>query len=242
MRPFFLGLALALAPFASSAEADVKVTVDGTEVRLSTLMENCKSIKGDPEAQVACFSALSKMLEGQSAGGAQEDATIAKRVDALRQVAEFKDDGSGLTVAADGCLLNVIYYNNYFHISRRNVSTIDIVNVHFDATRLQFDQASMAQSGQDPFSRGIMDVGARAQMRGGIALGSDIQNFEPKSARMPLDAYVNEVLTQLPGREDQVFDFVMIHPSKSGQFAEIWTAFSQLIATCREFRGTKPVS
>ncbi|MCY4333124.1 MAG: hypothetical protein OXC60_00415 [Litoreibacter sp.] len=242
MKPLFLGLALSLATMAGSATAEVKVMVDGAEVPLSTLMENCKSIKGDPEAQVACFSSLSKMLEEQASGAQDGEATITQNLESLQSLAQYKDEGSGLVIAADGCMLNVTYYDNYFHISRRNVSTIDIISVEFNAAQLQFDQASHAQSSQAPFSKGVMDIGARAKMRGGLELDSNMQNFPSKSARMPMADYVNEVVAQLPDREDQVFDFVMVHPANAGKASEIWSAFSQLVTTCREIKGPKKVS
>jgi hypothetical protein len=77
-----------------------------------------------------------------------------------------------------------------------------------------------------------MASGTNAAIRGGVALESAQNNFEPRSARTTIDVYANEVVTQLPAREDQAFDFVLIHPQRSQASAEIWTAFETFVNAC----------
>ena len=78
-----------------------------------------------------------------------------------------------------------------------------------------------------------MDDGFTAATWGGEALESTQHNFSPKSARTTIDAYADEVVGQLPAREDQAFDFVLVHPQRSDASADIWTAFEAYVAACR---------
>lgn len=152
----------------------------------------------------------------------------------LRAAAQYEDDDTGLLIAGTDCSIQVTYFGNYYHLSRRNVSTIDLFSAQFDASQLQYDQITDVPSAQIPLSKAMMVDGAMAVMRGGMALDSNQDNFEPKSARSTLGAYANDVVGQLPAREDQAFDFVLIHPERRQVSADIWTAFETFVDSCKQ--------
>ncbi len=232
MKMLMCGFAMSLGVLASTAKADQILNIDGEDYPLSTLLENCQSITDDPAAQIACVSSLSQLLAEQSSAAQENDVAVAPALDALRAVAEYQDDGSGLSIAGSDCNIHMIYYNNYFHISRRNISSIDLFSAQFDASKLQYDQIVQVQGAQAPLLTGVMDVGTNATVRGGIALESALDNFEPRSPRTTMDAYANEVVGQLQAREEQSFSFVLIHPQKTQASAEIWSAFEAFVSLC----------
>lgn len=234
MKMLMCGVAMSLAVMANSVMAERVLTVDGEDYLLSSLMNNCQSITGDPEAQIACFSSISRLMEEQSVETQEIDVSVTETLDALRAVAQYQDDGSGLLIAGADCNIQIIYFSNYFHISRRNISSIDLFSAHFDASKLQFDQTVQVQGANAPLLKGFMAPGANAAMRGGVALESAQHNFSPRSARITIDAYANEVADQLPAREGQEFDFVLIHPQKSQASDEIWSAFEAFVDACRQ--------
>lgn len=233
MRMLMCGLALSLGTMASVAVAETKVTVDGTEYELSALMENCRSMSGAPEAQIACFTELSQLLEKQDGAGQANSTSVPEALDALRAVAQYQDDGSGLSIVGNDCNIRIVYFNNYFHLSRRNVSMIDLYSAQFDVSKLQIDQTSEVRGAQAPLLSGMMEAGAAATTVGGVALESAVQNFEPKSARASIYTYANEVVSQLTASQDQAFDFVLIHPERHKRSAEIWSAFEAFATACR---------
>lgn len=232
MKVLTLGLAISLGVLAGSAMATQVLTVGGQERTLQSLTEECQSITGDPAAQIACFGALSALLEQQT-GGAQAKVSVPEKLEALRTAAQYQDDASGLVIAGSDCNINIIYYGNYFHISRRNVSTIDLVSAQLDASKLQHEQTVQNLGGQLPLSRGVMEAGATATMRGGAALDSSLDNFAPRSPRMTLDVYAKEVVGQLQPRDGQSFEFVLVHPQRAQASGDIWSAFSNFVAACR---------
>ena len=229
MKMLMWGVALSLGALASSAQADQIVTVDGEDYFLSHLMANCQSITDDPEAQIACFGAISQLLEEQSDEVQQSDVSIPEKLEALRTVAQYQDDETGLSIVGADCNVHIVYFNNYFHISRRNISELDLFSASFAASKLSLDQTRQAQA---PFAKGVMETGSNAVIRGGIALDSGRDNFEPRSPRSTLAAYANEVVGQLQPREAQEFDFVLVHPNRSQNSAEIWTAFEAYVDAC----------
>jgi hypothetical protein len=232
MKMLMYGFATSLAVLASGANADQVLVVDGEEYLLSALMENCQSITGDPAAQISCFSALSQLMDEQSNGGQADEASVTAALDALRAVAEYQDDDTGLSIGGAGCNIHIVYFNNYFHISRRNISSIDLFSAQFNASKLQYDQTVQVQGSQTPLSKGFMESGANAATRGGIALESTQHNFEPRSPRTTLGVYADEVVGQLPATEVAAFDFVLVHPNKSDASADIWNAFEDFVNTC----------
>lgn len=236
MRMLICGLAVSLGFVASDVTAEIKLNVDGSELDLSTLMENCRSMTGAPEAQVACFNAVSQLLEKQLGGGAQasnDDSAVTDALDALRTVAQYQDDDTGLTIVGTDCSIQILYFDNYYHLSRRNVSSIDLYSAEFDASKLQYDQTAASQGAQAPLSKGFMEDGATATMRGGPALESTSYKFAPKSARMSVGDYASEVAPQLPANDYQAFDFVLVHPKQAQASGDIWSAFESFVAACK---------
>ena len=216
---------------ASDAQAEEMVNVDGVEYPLSLLTANCQSMSGDPQAMIACFNDLSALMEGNS--DVQEDTvSVAQALDDLRAVAQYQNDETGLSILGSDCGVHIVYYGNFFHISRRNVSSIDLVSAQFDASKLQYDQIAGVQGAQMPLSRGLMDVGAAAKMRGGAALESAQHNFPAKSARLSMSEYAAQVVNQLPVTEGQAFNFVLVHPARSQASADIWSAFEVFVNAC----------
>jgi len=119
------------------------------------------------------------------------------------------------------------------HISRRNISAIDLFSVHFDAAQLQFNKFTEIQGAAAPLAKGVTADGVMAAVRGGVGLESSNQNFAPRSPRMDLDAYAREVAVQLPAEDVQTFEFVLIHPQRSAARADIWRAFAGLVEACK---------
>lgn len=233
MKMLMCGVALSIGFVASDVQAEVTVNIDGAEIPVSTLMDNCKNMTGDPAAKVACFNALSEMLNAESEGGGGDNASVTQALDDLRAVAQYQDADSGLSISGSGCDVQFVYFNNYFHISRRNVSTIDLFSAKFDASDLQHDQTTEVRGAQAPLLKGVMGGDVMASMRGGMALDSNEQNFSPKSARTTMDVYANEVVSQLPAREDQAFEFVLVHPQRSQASDDIWNAFEAFVTACK---------
>ena len=83
-------------------------------------------------------------------------------------------------------------------------------------------------------SRGTLDAGAVGATRGGAALDSAQFGFDPKSPGVSVSDYASQVASQLPAREGQTFDFVLIHPQRTQANIEVWTAFSRFLTACRE--------
>lgn len=234
MKTLICGLTMSFGILASAVNAVQMVNIGGIDYPLSSLMENCQSITDDPAAQIACFSALSKVMEEQSGEEKEDGVSVPQALDALRAVAQYQDDESGLSITASGCSIQILYFNNYYHLSRRNISSIDLFSVQFDVSKLQYDQITQVQGGSAPLSKGIMDAGATAAMRGGAALESSQQNFAPRSPRMTIDVYASEVVNQLPVTEDQTFEFVLVHPNRSQASADIWSAFEVFVKACQQ--------
>lgn len=234
MKMLMCGFAMSLSVLATDANAQQTVTVDGEIYQLSTLMENCQSITDDPAAQIACFSAISRLMEEQASGGEQNDgASVVQSFEALQAAAQYQNEESGLTVSASDCTITLTYFSNYFHISRRNISTIDLISAEFDASKLRFDQTVQVQGAQAPLFTGFMDVGANAATRGGFGLDSSLNDFEPRSAGESIDVFANAVVSQLPTTEAQTFDFILVHPERSANSSEIWAAFEEFVTACR---------
>ncbi|MEO9825535.1 MAG: hypothetical protein ABJF50_14045 [Paracoccaceae bacterium] len=233
MKTLLIGLLVSLGVTASTAKAEQMLNVDGTVYPLSALMGTCQRITDDPAAQIACFNHITLLLDEQS-GGAQQEKTVPvpQALEALRAVAQYQDDESGLLIAGSECRIQIVYFNNYYHISRRNISSLDLFSAQFDASDLEFDQTVKSQGGQAPLSKGVLANGATAVTRGGVELESAQLGFEPRSPRMSLEAYASEVVAQLPAREGQSFEFVLVHPQKSQASPEIWKAFQTFVKAC----------
>ncbi len=233
MRMLMCGLTLSVGFIADDVKAQNKVNVDGTEYEISVLMDNCTKITGAPEAQLACFNSVSELLEKQNVVAPDNSASVTNALNALRTVAQYQDDGSGLSIAGADCKIQILYFNNYYYLSRRNVSSLDLFSAQFDVSKLQYDRTAEVRGAQAPLYNSLMENGAKATMHGGIALESNQYKFEPKSARMRMDTYANEVVSQLPAIEDQAFDFVLVHPARSKASADIWRAFEAFVDACQ---------
>lgn len=233
MKLLMNSLAMSFGILASSVSAELTLNVDGEDYPLSALMENCQSLSDNPSAQISCFNAVSKLLEEQSGAAQESVASVPEALDALRAVAQFEDGETGLVIAGTDCSIQVLYYGNYYHLSRRNVSSIDLFSAEFDASQLQYDQITEVNGAQAPLFTGQMDDGATAATRGGMAIESSQYNFEPKSSRTTIGAYASEVAVQLAATEGQNFDFVLVHPERNQDGAEIWSAFETFVGACR---------
>jgi hypothetical protein len=227
-------LILSLGIMSSAVVADQTVSVNGESYSLSALTASCQGIVNDPAAQIACFSALSQLLEEQAPAAQENAVAVADAFDALRAVAQYADGESGVSITGADCKIQISYFGNYFHISRRNVSTVDLFSAEFDASRLQIDQVVDAQGTAVPMLRGTMDVGATATIRGGAALDSTLDNFPARSARTAIDVYASEIVGLLPAQEVQSFDFALIHPNQSQASGEIRSAFETFVTACRQ--------
>lgn len=228
-------LALCFGVVASSANAEVVLTVDGNEYTLTALMENCQTMGDDPTAQVACFNAVSALLDQQSAEPEPTvTASVPDALAALQAVAQYENDETGLIVQGDGCNAQILYYGNYFHVSRRNVSTIDLFSAQLDMAQVDLDQTVQAASGAANVVQGALQSGAVAAIFGGEAVSSAEYGIAPKSARMSVSEYAATVADQLAADADGAFDFVLVHPAKQQSSAEIWDAFKAYTAACQQ--------
>lgn len=232
MKLLMLGLAMSFSAFASDAKAEEMVTVDGVEYPLSILTKNCQSMSADPQAMIACFNALSGLLEQQGGGSQASGPSVPEALEQLRSVAEVNGNESGLLIAGADCKIQITYFGNYFHISRRNVSTVDLFNVEFDASKLEYDQFSRGRGSQVVLANGMMKDGETAATSGGFELDSSANGFASRSARASLADYAKEVVDQLPVTEGQAFDFVLVHPERSDNSTEIWGAFEKFVNAC----------
>lgn len=233
MKVLICGVALSLGMLATDAQAEQTVTIEGKTYALSTLMENCKTISNEAEAQLACFNAVSQLLKQQTAQNPGGAPSVGQAFETLRDLAEFKGEDSGLMISGEACNIQVVYYANYFHISRRNVSAIDLFSAEFDASKLQYDKISEVRGAQAPLNKAMMQDGATATSLGGASLESNQLNFAPKTARKTIDAYAVEVAAQLPATEDQAFDFVLVHPEQKERADQIWNAFETYVMACQ---------
>lgn len=235
MKMLMLGALVALGTLGVSA-ADVRaeetVLVDGVEYPLSILTANCQSMSDNPQAMIDCFNKLSALMEGKSADAQENTVPVAEALESLRAVAQFQNDDTGLSITGSECNIQVVYFGNYFHVSRRNVSTIDLFSAEFDAAQLQYDQITGVPGAQVPLSRGVMNVGAKATVRGGIGMDSAKSKFPSKSARQSMAEYAGEVVGHLPTTENQTFDFVLVHPARNNASTEIWDAFKVYVDAC----------
>ena len=78
-----------------------------------------------------------------------------------------------------------------------------------------------------------MSEGENAAPRGGIAIDSLQHGFAPRSPRVTLDTYANEVVDQLPPAAHQTFDFVLVHPKKRDAGVNIMNAFEAFVNACK---------
>lgn len=232
MKTLMYGFVAALGFSATNAAADQIVIVDGESYFLSHLTENCQSITGDPAAQIACFNALSQLLENQTEVAPIDAEAIAQSFDAFRTLAEVRDQDSGLLISGADCKLHVLYYGNYFHISRRNISTIDLMSVQFDAAQLPAGSLTPVGGGPLPLMQGTVSGNTTAAVRGAIELDSARDGFDAKAPDMTLDVYASEVVAQLPAQEVSSFQFMLVHPQRAAASAEIQTAFDAFVTAC----------
>lgn len=218
----------------SAASAEVFLNVNGTEYTLTALMENCQTMGDDPAAQVACFNAVSALLDEQTAEETiVTNSSVPEALDALRAAAQYEDADSGLIIEGDACNIHVLYFANYFHISRRNVSSIDLFSSRIDVSQLDASQTGQGAGGQTFIANGVMFPGAVASTISGEAFDSAQYGFAPKTGRSTTGEFAMEVVGQLTPNESAQFNFVLVHPAKQQSSAEIWTALRTLAQACQ---------
>jgi len=229
-----IGGAIGLVLFTGDVLADYTVSIQGTEYPLGQLMVNCGRAAGGAEAQLKCFNALTQLVQEQSGESADVgNPSVSQALDSLRSLAQYRDAESSLSIAGNDCRIRILYYDNYFHISRRNVSTIDLFSTQFDASRLQLEQTTQVQGATMSWSKGLMVLGETAVSQGGSGLDSKQLSFPSKGPNASIEDYANSVLGILPVRQDQTFDFVLVHPERSNKSREIWQAFEAFVNACR---------
>lgn len=233
MKLLINGLVIAASVLANAASAEVTLIVDGEEYTLSALMENCQSLSDNPVAQITCFNTVSKLVEEQSGQDPVDQVSVSDSLEAFRTVAQYQDAESGLLVGGSDCQIQILYYGNYFHLSRRNVSSIDLLSASFDASQMQSDSISEVRGAQLPVVQAEMNDGAKASIRGGVAIESAQYGFAPKSPRASVGEYAIEVTRQLDADESRRFDFVLVHPGRSDDTDDIWDAFDTLVGACK---------
>ena len=233
MKTLICGLTVSLGLMANSATAQQMINIDGKDYPLSDLMATCQQITDDASKQVACFNDLAKLMAEQSGGTQKAQVSVPDALAALQEIAQYQDDDSGLVIAGTDCNIEVTYYGNYYHLSRRNISTLDLFTAKFDASKFQYDQLSQGQSGAASLAKGVLEAGATASTRGGVELDSAKLKFAPKSPRATLDAYASEVVAQLPEKANETFEFVLVHPKNQDASADIWGAFETFVGACK---------
>ncbi len=232
MRLLICGLAMSFSMIANDAKSEITLSVDGQDYTLSALMERCQTLANDPAAQIACFGTVSKLVEAQAASEPESAISVSESLEAFRAAAQYQTEDTGLVISGAECRIQILYYNNYFHISRRNVSSIDLFSAAFDASQLHHDQISEIRGAQAPLVSGQLADGAVASTVGGIALESAQYNFAPKSARTSIGDYAAEVATQLATDQRGAVEFVLVHPARSKASGEIWGAFETYLKAC----------
>lgn len=230
MKKVLFGTALALFGLITAAHAEYMVKVRGADYPISSLMQSCADANGGSDAQLKCFITLTGLVKEQ-AGAAQVNLSAADALDALRKVAQHQDADSGLIIDGAECRIQITYYNNYFHMSRRNVSSIDLVTAEFDAAQVQLDQVQRADAGG--VAKGFLQLGGTAVSKGGAALESADLNFPTKPAQASMQDYVQTVSAQLATRQSDSFDFVLVHPKRSQISNDIWKAFDVFVRACQ---------
>ena len=225
--------AIGMGAVASVANAEQTISIDGTAYPLSALMASCQGIVDDPARQVACFNDLSQLIAMQAANAAPNGTSVPEALEALRAAAVYQDDDTGLVIDGTGCELRIVYYGNYFHVSRRNISEIDVVAASFDASKVEADRTIAAAAAGSTIVQGAMADGATASASGGTALDSSQHGFPPKSPRLTIAQYAAEVAGLLPRREGPAFAFVLVHPKRAGAQDEILAAFETYLGACR---------
>jgi len=145
MKALIGSLAIGFGVLASGVQAEVILKVDGKDYTLTELTAHCQSMEEDPVAQIGCFNAVSALLEQQtSAPAAAPTADVASALDALRNVAQYEGAETGLTISGEGCNAHIVYYANYFHISRRNVSSLDLYSAKIDMSKLALNDTAQS--------------------------------------------------------------------------------------------------
>lgn len=233
MKMLMVAVVMTLGIAAGSAQAEQMIRVDGEDYRLSDLTQNCQNITGDPAAQIACFAALSQLIAAQSEAPANNDEAIVAAFGSLQGAAQYQDEETGLIVRGTGCNIEMIYYGNYFHISRRNISQIDLFAVAFDAKQLPLNQIVPVQGSQVPMLRATMPFGVTGQVKGGVALESGGGSFEARAPGMPLADFTGAAVNALPATDSMAFDFVLVHPKRAQSAGEITTAFQEFVTACQ---------
>jgi len=233
MRLLICSLTLPLTLFASNVLSQETLTIDGKEYTIMALTENCQSFLADPPAMAACFTALSQLIERQSGDPQAVVLDVLPALENFRMAAEVQNDDSGLTVLGTGCTIQVVYYNNYYHVSRRNVSQLDLYSVELDVADIQFDEFDEVRGAQAPLVSGLMVDDTTATTHGNVGLDSSANGFDAKPGRTAVGDYALEIVDQLQADEDQSFDFVLVHPDLRDNSDAIWEAFERFVDACK---------
>ena len=233
MKLLIYGLTLPLTLLASNLLAQETLIVNGKEYTITALTENCQSLSDEPQAMAACFTALSQLIERQSDGEQDDAPDVLRSLDNLRAAAEVQNDDSGLSILGTGCTIQIVYYNNYYHVSRRNVSQLDLYSAEFDVSEIQYEEFDEVRGAQAPLISGLMADNETATTRGNVGLDSSANGFDAKPGRTPVGEYALEIVDQLQADEDQSFDFVLVHPDRRDNSDAIWEAFERFVDACK---------
>ena len=235
------GLGALLGTWASVAAAEQTIVVNGNEYPLSALMMTCQAIE-DQSEQVECFGNISRLLGEQSAEVTEDAISVPEALDALRAAAQYRNDETGLLIGGTDCNVSILFYGNYFHVSRRNISEIDALSVSFDASQVLRERTTGAGNRRAGMTWGSMNDGAAAKISGGIGLDSSQHGFAPRSPGATVEEFATTVVGQLPAMAAQEFDFVLVHPLMSEKGAEIWETFDTFVGACTDQGGSPNVS
>lgn len=224
---------LGLASFATEMRAATAFDPNANQ-SVQELIDQCSRLEAASDEQLQCFKLLSKAIEEQENNSSDDQAQIVQSsFEALRSVAQHSDDETGLRIFGDACEITVFYYGNFYRVSRRNVSVIDVYYAQFDASKLLLDQVSPVAGASYSRVKGVMENGAAAITAGGAELGSDVFGFAPKAASQSMNEYANLVVKAVPPQQDQTFEFVLVHPKKADAAADVMAAFSEFVQACQ---------
>ena len=220
-----------LAGLVSGISAQAAPNVDGKTLSVAEQMELCRN-ESDSMAKLDCFNKLTAALKGE-ADGAEAKVSVEQALDGLRSAAEYQGKETGVSIIGSSCFVQVLYYGNYFHISRRNVSTFDLISAKFDASKLQLDQVSDVAGPGIGWSKAVMTDGVKAISIGGLQLDSKKNKFPSKSAGESMSDYARAVAGQLVAREGPEFEFLLVHPDRAADSDKIWDAFETFVSACQ---------
>ena len=109
MKMLIYGLVISFGLLANDAQAqgEPTLTIDGKEYPVSVLMNNCQNISDQPEAQIACFNAISQLLEAQNGVQESGETSVPQALEALQDAAQFDNGETGLSIIGSNCNIQI---------------------------------------------------------------------------------------------------------------------------------------